>query len=301
MIKDDTTANFEETNLTEEANLTECDNEEPCESRIIKTKTMPCCANKCMPPHARTPYPFVAKVPVVKKICCVNINVKSFIKLEKCAEDIKDIDKDVCITQCTLCPIHTPYMEYKWVKYQLFLEGYVKKNIRYSYPTCEAEGKRGCVSGKVLFTTCKIPFECSTTIILPNSCKKNLPSFQEKFETLDKTKLCRDYDQQHLMNYENFVEVPYCELVNSVISECDFVKTPRVEGKFKKLEEKMVVSVTLRVLQNEEMCIKPGRCRRPCGYGKHDKYEEYDKQEEYEKGEEYDREEEYEKHEDFDE
>lgn len=292
MIKDDTTANFDDINFGEDTELTECNNNgDTCDSKIIKTTTMPCCPNKCRPPYARTPYPFVAKVPVVKKICCVNINVKSFIKLEKYAEDIKDIDKDVCITQCTLCPIMAPCVEYKWVKYQLFLEGYVKKNIRYCYPTCEPEGKKGCTSGKILCTTCKIPFECSTTIKLPSYGKKNIPSFQDKFETLDKTKLCRDFNQQHLINYENFAELPYCEMVNCVISECDFMKTPRVEGKFKKLEEKMVVSVTLRVLQNEEMCVQPGKCMKPykcCKHEEYDKCEGHDEYEEYDNHEEYD-------------
>ncbi|SHH96714.1 CsxC family protein [Clostridium grantii] len=250
MIKDDTNQNTTE-NLDEGL----------CTSRILDSRTMPCCCNKSMPPFAMTCAPFVAKIPVVKKICSVNINVKSIIKLERFASDIKDIDKEVCITQATLCPIHSPYTHrrYGWVKYQLFLAGYVKKNIRYCKPTCEPVGRCGCVSGQVLCTTCKIPFECSTTVKLPRSkvCGKN-ESYQKKFETLGEDKLCRDPYAFHLTNYENFEELPYCELVQAVINECDFVKNPMDDGTFKKLEEKMVVSVTLRILQNEEMFVAPG-------------------------------------------
>lgn len=279
MIKDDMTCNTVEP--TEE--------ETTCESKIVSNKTMPCCCSKCMPPYAKTYCPFVAKIPVVKKICTVNINVKSIVKLEKWAADIKEIDKDVCITQCTLCPIYTPHMGYKcrYIKYQLFLEGYVKKNIRYCHPKCEAEGKKGCVSGNIVCTTCKIPFECSTTIKLrKSSWKGDAPSFQEKFETLDETKLCKNPYEQHLVNFENFVEVPYCELVHAVINECDFVQNPRDDGQFRKLEEKMVVSVTLRILQDEEKCIQYGRCKPPYGgYGVGKEAEEYDEYEEFEKAE----------------
>lgn len=286
MIKDDT--------ITNNIDPTE---EEPCESKIVNTKTMPCCCSKCVPPYAKTFCPFVAKVTVVKKICYININVKSLIKLEKWATDIKEIDKEVCLTQCTLCPIYTPHMGYRcrWAKYQLFLEGYVKKNIRYCHPKCEPECKNSCVSGDILCTTCKIPFECSTTIKLrKTSWKGDAPSFQEKFETLDETRLCRNPYEQHLVNFENFVELPRCELVHSVINECDFVKKPRDDGQFRKLEEKMVVSVTLRILQDEEKCIKPGECGNYYGGGKQketmerEEYDEYDEFEEYDRDEEFD-------------
>ncbi|WP_461205420.1 CsxC family protein [Clostridium sp. DL1XJH146] len=251
MIKNDSASDVEYENWEEN------DGNESCTSKVLNSTTMPCCTNRCMPPHVRTPHPFVAKVPVVKKICCVNINVKSFIKIEKTATDIKNIDKEVCITQCTLCPIYTPYMDCKYDNYQLFLEGYVKKNIRYCHPTCEKEGKTGCISGDVLCTTCKIPFECSTNVKLSSSCEnKNEPSFQDEFEMLDNNKLCKDSNKKHLINYTNYSDQPYCELVNYIISECDFLQRPSEEGNFKKLEEKMVVSVTLRVMQNEEMYIK---------------------------------------------
>ena len=89
---------------------------------------------------------------------------------------------------------------------------------------------------------------------------KPLPSgFPEKDELLSS-----DLSQFHQESEQFYNELPFCELISSKIIEWDEAirqtaviptASPLGEGFFTKIEEKMVVDFTLKVLQNQQVRV----------------------------------------------
>ena len=99
--------------------------------------------------------------------------------------------------------------------------------------------------------------------------------------------LSGDFSQFDQISGENFNELPFVELLSSKFIEFDEsldrkmgrvhdyngerVEAPFEEGTFTKIEEKMVVELKLKVLQNQQVQVNGD-------HDKHDdKYEKYDK------------------------
>ncbi|MCD8509966.1 MAG: hypothetical protein LRY73_08930 [Bacillus sp. (in: Bacteria)] len=89
----------------------------------------------------------------------------------------------------------------------------------------------------------------------------------------DKEKLLSgDFAQFNKISEEKFNQVPYCELISSKFIEYDEklnrkmgevygkdgnkIDAPFEEGTFTKMEEKMVVEVTLKVLQEQQVRVE---------------------------------------------
>lgn len=219
------------------------------------------CVNDPVPIDAITTGAKV-KVPVVLAELKVQFNVDSFIELPEPAIEIKNIKKRLKITQCLL--LQNTNM--------LFIKGFVRKNIDYSTLKCAT--KEG-ICGDIKHCTIDIPFKCTTPVIfngmdplplIPTTSTEfeyfrrqdlNGPQFAEKDELLS-----GDLSEFNQISTEYFNELPFCELISSRIVEFDEYlnqrrpfnkKTPFEEKEFSKIEEKMVIYLTLKILQNKQV------------------------------------------------
>ncbi|QZY54797.1 CsxC family protein [Crassaminicella profunda] len=205
----------------------------------------------------------VAKIPVVLAELTLQINVDTIITLPEPALEIKNIKKRIKITQCLLLQDTN----------MLFVKGFVRKNIDYSTRKCS---NYVGVCGDIKHCTVDIPFSCTTPVtfngiaplpIVPNTSKE-FQFFKEQeldgcqFAEKDKL-LSGDFSEYNQTSTEYFNELPYCELIKSKIVEydehlcskkpCDPI--PFEEKEFKKLEEKMVIYLTLKLLQKRQVAI----------------------------------------------
>ena len=85
------------------------------------------------------------------------------------------------------------------------------------------------------------------------------------FGTKDKL-LSSDLTEYNQVSTEFFNELPYCDLVSATIVELDealnptfppFKEVPFEERMFERIEEKMVLDLTLKILQNRQVAIPP--------------------------------------------
>ena len=205
----------------------------------------------------------VARIPVVLAELTVRFNVGAFIRLPEPALEIKDIKKKLKITQCLLLqPTNI-----------LFIKGFIRKNIDYSTGSCL--NKKG-ICGEIHHCTIDVPFECSTPVdfffdpapLLTNSSTEfeyfkvsDLPS--QYFAEKDKL-LSGDMSEINQLRTINFNELPFCELVSANIYEFDesiglgnhhHADFPIGEKFFTQLEEKMVIELTIKLLQNRQVTI----------------------------------------------
>ncbi|MDR7870654.1 MAG: hypothetical protein RIN55_07350 [Tissierellaceae bacterium] len=214
---------------------------------------------------AALPGDVIVKVPVLLSEFTVQFNVYAKIKLPELALDIKDIKKRLKVTQCTLLqPTNI-----------LFIKGFVRKNIDYTTGDCS---NRQGVCGDIRHCTIDVPFELSTPItfitppaaLLTNTVsefeyftQKDLPN---KYFAEKDSLLAGDLSEINQFRTENFNELPFCELISANFYEFDeFIgrerphhdNLPFEEKYFREIEEKMVIQLTLKLLQNRQVAI-PG-------------------------------------------
>lgn len=205
----------------------------------------------------------VVKIPVVLAELTVRFNIGAFVKLPEPALEVKDIKKRLKITQCTLLqPTNI-----------LFIKGFVRKNIDYSTGKCS---NREGVCGDIKHCTIDVPFECSTPVtfttapaeLLVNSVSEfeyfRVSDLPNKFFAEKDSLLSGDLSEINQFRVENFNELPFCELIQARIFEFDeFIgrerphhdNLPFEEKFFKHIEEKMVIELTLKLLQNRQVRI----------------------------------------------
>lgn len=213
------------------------------------------------------------RVPVTLASLNVSTSLVANIHFPEPVLEIKDIKKRVKIIQCRLL---TPGAEepstFSTGPFQLFLKGFVRKNIQYASPIRDASGQ--CVSSHMKSFTTDVPFECVTTVTLTNPVE--LPTlntrnefdyfraqplghgFPEKDELLSS-----DLSQFHQQSTQFYNQLPHCELVSSQILEWDEAtdrqslpgNSPFEEGYFHNMVEKMFLQFTVRILQNQQVRI----------------------------------------------
>ncbi|WP_096155595.1 CsxC family protein [Bacillus sp. FJAT-45066] len=214
----------------------------------------------------------VTKVPVVLTEVKVQVNISSKVNFPEPVLEIKDIKKRVKIIQSRLLlPTN-----------KLFIKGFIRKNIQYASPCNEIEkSTKTTVASDLHSYTIDIPFECVTEIkkfwskpIMPvvNTrnefdffISKQLPTGYPEKDQYQSS----DLSQYHQESSQYYNELPYCELVSSCIIEWDEAtdrttlpyEAPLDEGIFTKLEEKMVLDLTLKVLQNQQICVSSSKCK----------------------------------------
>ena len=232
------------------------------ECNVTSTKNE--CSKPCKP-HVSIGKIY-AKVPVILAELELQLHLNALINFPEPVLEIKDIKKRVVLTQCRLLlPSH-----------KLFIKGFVRKNIQYATPSTEiAPSTEMSVASDMHSFTTEVPFECVTEIkdflsmpVMPQvnrreefdfGISKALPSgYPEK----DKM-LTSDLSQFHQESQQYYNELPYCELISSKIIEWDEatdrtplpVTAPFNEGMFQTVEEKMILDICIKVLQNQQIRI----------------------------------------------
>lgn len=206
----------------------------------------------------------VAKIPVVLAELTVQVNVDSIVELPEPAIEIKNIKKHLKITQCLL--LQNTNM--------LFVKGFVRKNIEFATLGCSnAKG----ICGDIKHCTIDVPFKFTTPVtfngIAPapviNRTESEFEYFRQQDlfgpEFADKDKLLSgDLTEFNQITTEFFNELPFCELISSRIVEFDEFLNPTKPHKatvpfeervFKNIEEKMVIFITLKILQKRQVAI----------------------------------------------
>ncbi|MDI9215596.1 MULTISPECIES: CsxC family protein [Clostridium] len=218
-------------------------------------------------PAVIAPGPVVVKVPVVIAETNITIPVEATIKLDHPAIEIKRIRKNVFLNQSRVIPFSQDGLFGTGI---LFIAGFIRKNIEYATKTCNRPGSTS-ICGDIRHCTVEVPFNFTTRITFrrPPIFITNFAPLEVEFFT-DKNKSCdncadpvigRNVCDQSFFNVEFFNEKPFTELVRADIAEVDIHTDPYkdcdipTEQLFTKLTEKVVVNLTLKVLQNQQVNV----------------------------------------------
>ncbi len=218
-------------------------------------------------PTVIEPGPVLVKIPVILAETNITIPVEATITLEQAAMEIKRIKKNVFLTQSRIIPFSQDAKPNTGI---LFIAGFIRKNIEYATQTCTTTETPN-VCGDIRHCTVEVPFNFTTRITFlrpPIFVKNTTPSELEFFtDTLRGCDVCsepvigRNCCDQSSFSTEFFNEKPFTELVRADITEVDIRTNPTVscktptEQKFTKLTEKVVVNLTLKVLQKQQVRV----------------------------------------------
>ena len=217
------------------------------------------------------------KVPVILNTIQVTIPVDSIITLPEPALEIKDIKPKVKITQCLL--LQAPPLngaDFNLNGTVLSIKGFVRKNLNYATRMCS--NPQG-VCGDIRHCTVDVPFSCMTGVSFVTPPATVLANTSDEFEFFRKQQLSGpgfaekdhllsgDFSEFNQVSQEFFNELPFCELLDArIVDYNEYLNRRRPRGsnlpfeekEFKQLEEKMVVVVTLNILQKRQVPIFNG-------------------------------------------
>ena len=218
-------------------------------------------------PDVIAPGPVVVKLPVVLAEVNVTIPVEAAIKLDKEVIEVKRIRKNVFLTQSRIIPFS---QDSEFGTGILFIEGFIRKNIEYATKTCSTPNTPN-LCGYIRHCTVEVPFSFSTRITFirqpiftPNFGPSELQFFTDKRKGCDSCAdpiIGRNVCDQSFFNIEIFNEKPFTELVRAEIAEVDIHTRPYstcnapIEQYFTELTEKVVVNLTLKVLQKQQVNV----------------------------------------------
>jgi len=211
--------------------------------------------------------PVFVKIPVVLAEINITIPVEATITLDQPAMEIKRIKKNVFLTQSRIIPFFQECAPDTGI---LFIEGFIRKNIEYATKTCSIiESPNVC--GDIRCCTVEVPFNFTTRInfirepiFIENDIQSELEFFTDKLQGCD---ACSDPVIGHnpcgqsFFSTEFFNEKPFTELVRADIAEVDIHINPTIscivpaEQIFTGFTEKIVVNLTLKVLQEQQVKI----------------------------------------------
>ncbi|AGL00526.1 CsxC family protein [Desulfoscipio gibsoniae] len=226
----------------------------------VKATTEPLCENTPEAPVTITTA--TVKVPVVLAELTVQVNVDAKINLPEPAIEIKRVGKRLKVTQCRLLQNTN----------KLFISGFVRKNIEYS--TRKFSNREG-ICGNINHCSVDVPWSCVTAVdfnvgtpvdVAFNTVdqfeylvEQNLgPKFPAKDQLMS-----GDLTELNQVTTEFFNELPFCELISATITEFNeavnrkdpFGVNPFEEFEFTAIQEKMVIDLTLKILQNQQVAI----------------------------------------------
>ena len=194
------------------------------------------------------------KVPVVVAERTIQIVVEANIPLDPPAVEIKRVAKNIFLTQCKLVPVaFAPVAGTNFrnvTRGKLFVEGYIRKNIEYASPGCQ---------GALQDIVANVPFSGFADILEADFL--TLPLIAASADATSHFINPKNGDFPRLDKYffENSVyynEQPYCELISANFFELDFSPCPTALNEpFDTLREKIVVDLTLKVLQVQQVQV----------------------------------------------
>jgi len=211
--------------------------------------------------------PVFVKIPVILAELNITIPVEATITLDKEAIEIKRIKKNVFLTQSRIIPFSQDCRPDTGI---LFIAGFIRKNVEYATQTCSTTGSPN-VCGDIRHCTVEVPFNFTTRInfirepiFVENTIPSELEFFTDKLQGCDACSdpvIGRNPCDQSFFFTEFFNEKPFTELVRADIAEIDINTNPTLncttptEQKFTKITEKVVINLTLKVLQKQQVKI----------------------------------------------
>ena len=211
--------------------------------------------------------PVFVKIPVILSELNITIPVEATITLDQPAIEIKRIRKNVFLTQSRIIPFSQDNKPDTGI---LFIAGFIRKNIEYATQTCRTAGTPN-VCGDIRHCTVEVPFNFTTRItfirepiFVENTTPSELEFFTDKLKGCDTCSdpvIGRNPCDQSSFFTEFFNEKPFTELVKADITEIDIHTNPifkcetPTEQTFTKITEKVVVNLTLKVLQKQQVKI----------------------------------------------
>lgn len=195
------------------------------------------------------------KTPVVLAEKTIQVVVEADIPLDPPATEIKRVTKNVFLEQAKLVPVRftrigtTDY--FRVTRAKLFVSGFIRKDIEYASRDCN-----GALQDRIA----DVPFSGFTELAdaAPTGDFLLFPiigiSDQSKALFLnEKNDLVPRLDKYFFQNLVKYNEQPYGELIAANFYELDFspVKVGP-EGQFKTLREKIVLDLTVKLLQVQQ-------------------------------------------------
>lgn len=236
--------------MSEQKNSEHCSMDVPCE---VKGQTQTPLSDTPAKPILTSGKPII-KMPVVLAERTIQIVVEANIPLKPPAVEIKRVLKDVFLKQCKLVPVEFEPMDCMNVRQvtraKLFVEGYIRKNIEYSTGEC---------NGNLQDRIANVPF--SGFADLTESDFMTLPilgsSAGSRSQFINpKNNHSPRLDKTFFENSVFYNEQPYCELIRADFYELDFASCPTYPNQtFDTLREKIVLDLTLKVLQEQQVQV----------------------------------------------
>lgn len=186
----------------------------------------------------------------------IQVCVETKIELTEPAVEIKRTKKDVFLKQCHLLP--GLVIKDEMHRHKLFVSGYIRKNIEYA---TMSKVTPTAICGKINHAIAHIPFHCYTTLDFisrkPVTGKRQMKEVPVSVLHQNE-KITTD---RHFSEEVQYEEQPFCEIKDVHFYDFDYVmeenereiKEFSDERTFKIVHEKIVMDLTLKVLQKQQI------------------------------------------------
>lgn len=212
---------------------------------LINSEVIPEYPNKIIKPNAEDNQ-LVITVPVLISQFEIEFSTEAVIELDFPALDIKRINKRVILQNCKLLTNVN----------KLFLSGIIRENIEYSAIKSEAED-----NNDIRHVAVEIPFKCTTVVTYFTLPIINYDNTQLEIETLREDSTGNEINEKTQISREEFNEKIYCKLIRDEINELYIAEDKdnsnlEDEKPFNILNDKLVVKLTLKLIQEQQINIK---------------------------------------------
>ncbi|WP_425412124.1 CsxC family protein [Neobacillus massiliamazoniensis] len=202
------------------------------------------------------------KVPVVLAEPTIQIPLETTITLTPAATEIKRVKKNVFLDQVKIVPV-APFTRidgtdfFSFSRAKLFIAGHIRKDIEFTTAGTTVGACTVTLQDRVV----DIPFTGFTELSVAAGTLINLPilGINETSESSflsDANNLNARLDKFFFNNLVKFNEQPFGELVAANFFELDFATPePAPEAAFSTLTEKLVLELTVKVLQTQQLAV----------------------------------------------
>ncbi len=190
------------------------------------------------------------KVPVVLAEPTLQIVLEADIKLHPAATEIKRVKKNVFLNQVKLVPVAFTRIHntdfFNVTRAKLFVAGHIRKNIEYASHECKGTLQDRIVDVPFTGFADLTSFFTPPIIGISESAEANFLN--------DRDNLSARLDKAFFQNLVKYNEQPFGELIAANFFELDFSPTlTSPEGTFCTLREKIILDLTVKVLQVQQI------------------------------------------------
>jgi hypothetical protein len=220
---------------------------------ILKLLQETCCTENI--PDEKNDNSLISKIPIIISEKTFGTPIESIFRLKTPALEIKNMKKDVYLTNSTLLPIYEGHDTYSHSKGKLFLEGFVRNKLDFSIAKSSKDNIINLDTESVIIY---IPFNCTTLI------QYSAPPVLSKTKILDPIPLyispnCADITNEYIK-----CNIPpiNCELKGYNIYETYTLldKTPfnedfPIEINFNTIKENIIINLSITLIQEQDVAI----------------------------------------------